>query len=268
MNGRHVAAAVGVAYVAATVVAAMADATAPSTSRALSTAVLEAVPALLLAALTLRGGGTGPRPRGAVLFAVAMALLAGAVVVTSGTHTDDVAPTVGALLAVTATLAAAYLRVLSASRRQAAAAALLLLLLPGLLAVLASLDAVSLASTTRAGCGVDSCAFNGLGIAFALAVACECALLVALIPALATGLRAGLGVVLFGVGTNLLLVVALQWSQYQGVMGVAFGYAGLALIALPWLAPREHRPGEPDAATPPTFPGAPAPTDIPSTLRR
>ena len=263
MNGRLVATAVGVTYAAATAAATVADATTHSSSRGLPAAVIEAVPALLLAALTLRGGGAGPQLRGAVLFAAAMALLAGAIVVTSGTHTDDVTLTVGALLAVNAALAAAHLRALSTSRRQAAAIALFLSLLPGLLAVLASLNAVSLTNTPRAGCGVDSCAFNGLGIDFALAAVCECTLLVALIPALTTGLRSGLGVVLFGVGTNLLLAVAPQWSQSQGVIGVALAYVGLALTALPWLSPWGHDLGEPDVDASPSHPGAPASADKP-----
>jgi hypothetical protein len=249
MGGRLMVAVVSAAYAAATAASAVADGSAQLPTRAVPAAVMEAIPAFLLAVLALRAGTAGSQRRGALLFAVAMTLLAAAVVVTSGTHANGIALTVGALLAVNAVLAVAYLRVLSAwPRRRRAATAVLLL--PCLLAALGTASAVSLARTPIASCGVDSCAFNGIGIAYGLGIGCECAFLVALVPALAADLRAGLGVVLFGVGTNLLLVVAPQWSQAQGVIGVVFGYAGLALAALPWLAPRERgeRPGRDLAA--------------------
>jgi hypothetical protein len=91
--------------------------------------------------------------------------------------------------------------------------------------------------TSGKACGVDGCAFAGLALAIGVAFTAEFSLLVVLGPAFGADWRAGLGVVLYGVGVNLLLAVAPSWSQYQGVMGVAFGYTGLWLAAWPWLAP-------------------------------
>lgn len=237
MGGRLGVAAVSAVYGMTVAAAAVADAVASSSTRALLAAVIEAIPALVLAAAVSWAAAAGSRRRGAIPFTVAMVLLACGLLATSGAQPDAAVLTVGTLFVASGTLTLAYLRTMSPRRRQTALA---VLMLPGLLVVIAaSIGLSALTAMSRTRCGVDSCAFTGLGIAFTLGLACEGTFLMALVMALAADLRSGAGVLLFAVGANLLLVVAPQWSRGQGIAGTLLGYAGLALAALPWLAPRE-----------------------------
>ncbi len=224
-------------FAAATTGAALTDGLTHASTRPLATALVEGLPALVLgvvAAVSAR--------RGARLFGLAMLVLACGIVATSSAQVDEPAMVLAALLAVGVLLAAAFLRSVPAApnRRRSVVISLLIpvVALAGLLTAVASFAWASLARTK---CGVDNCAWTGLGIGFALGAACELTLLAVLLAALGADLRAGAGSALFAIGLNLLLVVTPARSQYQGVAGVAIGYTGLGMAALSWFVPRRAK---------------------------
>lgn len=228
--------AVAVVFVVATTGAALADGLTHTPTRPLATALVESLPALVLGVAAARCAG-----RGARLFALAMLVLACGVVATSGVRTDGATIILVMLFVVSVLLTVAFLRLAAdvPNRWRAVVLALVpLAVLAGLLAAVA-VDRGQSLSTTK--CGVDSCAYAGFGIALVLGAALELILLAVIVAALGADLRAGAGAALFAVGLNLLLVVAPTWSQYQGIAGVAVGYGGLGVSALPWFMPRRAK---------------------------
>lgn len=233
---RHGAGMAAVVFVAAAAAAALTDGLAHASTRPLAAALVEGLPALLLA------GATGwSRGRGARLFALAMLALACGVVATSGVKSDGTAMVLVVLFVVSALLVVAFVRSAFGSANRSRAAAVAPVPLVALAGVLAAVAIVTGQSVNRSTCGVDNCAYSGLGAAFALGAAVELTLLAVIVAALGADLRAGAGAALFAVGLNMLLLVAPAWSQYQGVAGVAVGYTGLGLAALPWLMPRRAK---------------------------
>ena len=224
--------AVAMLFAAAITGAALIDGLTHASTRPLATAVVVGLPALVLGVATALSARHGAR-----LFGLAMLVLAFGIVATSGVQPDGSAMTLVALFVVSVLLAAAFLRSAAGepNRRRAVVALLVpLVVLAGLLTAVAISTGQS---ASRAKCGVDNCAYAGLGVAFTLGAAFELILLAVIVAALSAGLRTRAGAVLFAVGLNLLLVVAPTWSQYQGVAGVAVGYSGLGLAALPWFMP-------------------------------
>jgi hypothetical protein len=226
-----------VLFAAATVGAAVTDGLMHTSTRPWAGALGESLPALVLGAAV-----SVSARRGRLLFAVAMLLLAGGIVATAGVQREGIAIGLSTLFAVSALLVAAFLRARSGTPSQHGASWLLVPLLA--LAAFFTAAAIGTArSLNQTKCGVDNCAFAGVGIAFTAGLAFELTLL-ALVVAAGAHPRAAAGAALFAIGLNLLLAVAPAWSQYQGVAGVAVGYAGLGLAAVPWLTSRRARESE------------------------
>lgn len=227
-----------ITYAALTAAAAAADGLNHPTTRAPSTVVIESLPLPVLLAVAVRASRGGRRRHGALPLGVAVVALGAGIVGTGGRHADADLFAVGSFVVANLALAVAYLSVIAAGRsgRHAWSIAVLLAL-PTVACVFGLVSLMSLGGTSGKACGVDACAFAGIGLAIAVGFTVECTLLVALASGFGAGWRPGSGVVLYGVGANLVLSVAPQWSQYQGVMGVALGYAGLWLAVWPWIRP-------------------------------
>lgn len=233
---RHGAGIAVVVFVAAATAAALTDGLTHTSTRPMAAALVEGLPALVLAVAT--GWSAG---RGARLFALAMLALAFGVVATSGVKSEGTAMVLVVVFVASALLALAFVRSASIIPNRSRAVALALAPLVALAGVLVTVAIVTGRSVSSTRCGVDNCAYPGLGAAFALGAAFELALLAVTVAALGADMRAGTGAALFAVGLNMLLLVAPAWSQYQGIAGVAVGYAGLGLAALPWLMPRRAK---------------------------
>lgn len=190
-------------YAVAVVVAAVVEGTGQSVNRGIAAALLEAVPALLLAAAALRFRDAGTSRAGRLCFVAAMMLLAGAIVAIGDASHEALAFGVGALAAAGVLLAAAYLRShigdsgSRAGRRLAASFTVALLIIATLPAGAAISAWVNTSSTS---CGVDSCAFAGLAIAFGFGIAGVFILLAVFAAALSADKLAALGVFLSGAG--------------------------------------------------------------------
>jgi hypothetical protein len=224
-------------FAAATTGAAIVDGLTHSSTRPLPTAFVECLPALTLGATVLLSTGRGARS-----FGLATLALTGRIVATSGTQPSQPLIVLVSLLVASGLLLAAFLQSAAASRapshRRTLSMVTPLIVLAG---VLTAIGIGTTASLSRTRCGVDNCAYAGLGIAFLLGAAFELTLLAMIVAACSADLRAGAGAALFAVGLNLLLAIAPTWSRYEGVVGVAVGYTGLALTALPWFAPRRAK---------------------------
>jgi hypothetical protein len=227
-----------VLFAAATVGAAVTDGLMHTSTRPWAGALGESLPALVLGAAV-----SVSARRGRQLFAVAMLLLAGGIVATAGVQPEGIAIGLSTLFAVSALLAAAFLRARGGAPGRHGASWLLVPLLA--LAAFFTAAAIGTArSLNQTKCGVDNCAFAGVGIALTVGLAFELTLLALVVAAAGAHPRAAAGAALFAIGLNLLLAVAPAWSQYQGVAGVAVGYAGLGLAAVPWLTSRRARESE------------------------
>lgn len=222
-----------IVYTVAVVVAAAADWMSPSLTRGTPTAILEAAPALLLAAVALRPGIADTSRVARLCFAAAMVLLAGGVVVTSRVVADAPALVLGTVATVGVLLAVGYLFLLagsSARRRRWTSGVTALLVI---LAALPASSAISAWANTPKDCGVDSCAFNGLAIVFGFVLAGLLLLFAVMVTAFAVDVRAGIGVLMFGAGIVLLSFVSPAAEQFESAACICIIYGGLALAALP-----------------------------------